>query len=187
MNRKPHAGYSHITPEMVREAFDYCPETGSLVWKARVAASARDKAFNTMFAGREAGNIHRSKCGVIYRRIKWRRTNVYAHYLAWLHYHGVPPQRTLDHKDGEGRNNAIHNLREATVTENSMNQKLYRSNTSGICGVSRVRKRNLWKASITKSNIVEVLGHFEDFFEAICARKSAERRLGFSLRHGIAI
>lgn len=55
---------------------------------------------------------------------------------------------TVDHIiPGDGLNNRRSNLRLATKTDQSVNKRISRLNTSGITGVSFAKRKNLWKAS----------------------------------------
>lgn len=49
-----------------------------------------------------------------------------------------------------------------------------RNNSSGVSGVSWDRRIERWAAYINPNRRKRHLGHFDDFFEAVCARKSAE-------------
>lgn len=58
----------------------------------------------------------------------------YAHQLAWLYVYGVWPNH-LDHKDTNNQHNWIDNLRESTKSQNGMNTKLRKDNSTGYRGV----------------------------------------------------
>ena len=64
------------------------------------------------------------------------------------------------------------NVRWATRTEQQRNQRTRRDNKSGIRGVTFVEK--LWRAYIKVDGKVIHLKKTSNFFEACCARKSAE-------------
>lgn len=70
-------------------------------------------------------------------------------------------------------NNRIENLRAATPCENMRNVKLSIRNKSGVKGVRPAGEK--WIAMIRVNKRLKHLGTFPDKFEAICARKSAER------------
>jgi hypothetical protein len=72
----------------------------------------------------------------------------------------VPP--ILDHIDGNRSNNKIENLRAATVSQNLQNSKTYKSNTSGIKGVSWEKDRNKWKVQIMLRGKNKVIRNLED-------------------------
>lgn len=83
----------------------------------------------------------------------------------------------LDHINGNCVDNRIDNLREASCSQNQMNQKLHSNNTSGHRGVSWSRARQKWQAYITKESEVIDLGHFDSIDEAVTIRQKAEEVL----------
>jgi hypothetical protein len=58
----------------------------------------------------------------------------------------------------------------------SFNQRVSRDNKSGITGVYKEKQTSSWKAYIRVKGSQITLGRFRDFFEACCARKSAEMK-----------
>jgi len=70
----------------------------------------------------------------------------------------------------------IGNVRWASPSENSKNTRIYKSNTSGVKGVSFKKKYNQWVARVqeypSKREVLLYVG--KDFFEACCARLSWE-------------
>lgn len=70
------------------------------------------------------------------------------------------------------------NVRWADRTIQNINKRLAKSNTSGVMGVWLDKRRNKWYAKMTAYGIQKTLCVTDDFFEACCARKSAELRLG---------
>ena len=77
----------------------------------------------------------------------------------------------VDHIDGNTCNNNVNNLRWATNSENAMNCKISRNNTSGCKGVMFNKERQKWCASITIDYIKIHLGPFNTFDEAKNARQ----------------
>ena len=105
----------------------------------------------------------------------------FAHRIAWLVHYGAHPEGDIDHINGVKDDNRICNLRLVSPAENQMNVALSKRNKSGIVGVHWNNKKSRWVVTIRK----ETLGYFTDLFEAACARRSAENRLGFSEGHGL--
>lgn len=64
----------------------------------------------------------------------------------------------------------------ASKSTQSFNQRKGVDNKSGVIGVYLEKQTGLWKAYIRVENKQITLGRFSDFFEAVCARKSAENR-----------
>jgi len=94
--------------------------------------------------------------------------------LAW---HILPPKAgfVIDHINQNKLDNRRANLRYATRRVNALNSKHRANNTSGIKGVHKRSDSGKWKVYIQlKKYHKYTIGTFEDFFEACCARKSAE-------------
>lgn len=76
-------------------------------------------------------------------------------------------QRDLvDHIHGNGLDNRRSELRLATKGENTRNQRLRNTNTSGFKGVSWDKKRGKWAAQIWIEGVNIRLGHFDTREEA---------------------
>lgn len=90
----------------------------------------------------------------------------------------------IDHINGNRTDNRWFNIREVSQAENSKNQKVYKNNTSGVPGVRWIKDKNKWGSRIRHAGKVHSLGHYQCFFEAVCAKKSAELRYGFHENHG---
>lgn len=84
----------------------------------------------------------------------------------------------VDHIHGkESRNDSRKsNLRIATRSQNNMNIGLRNNNTSGVTGVDFIKKKNKWRARITVQKRKINLGEFDDFNDAVAARKDAEKQ-----------
>lgn len=107
-----------------------------------------------------------------------------AHRLAWLYMTGEFPENDIDHINHIRYDNRFINLRSVSRVENGKNQSKQCRNTSGITGVSWSESRGKWTAYICSNGKSYGLGRFYDKFNAICARKSAERKYGFHANHG---
>lgn len=77
-----------------------------------------------------------------------------------------------DHINRNKLDNRKQNLRVVSVDDNLKNRGMFRNNTSGCKGVSMVD--GLWRASIGCNNEKYDLGNFENFEDAVMARKKAE-------------
>ena len=149
------------------EWFDYSIVTGDLYWK--------QSPCNNTPVGSIAGSIdhngHRI-VGFMGRRYRVNR-------LIWKLVTGEDPTLQVDHKDGERDNNAWHNLRLATLSQNNCNCKPKSRQTKstqhlpkGVVMVSpRVNAANPYLARIRKDNKTFNLGYFstpEQAHDAYC-------------------
>lgn len=84
------------------------------------------------------------------------------------------PKKIIDHINHNTLDNRKINLRIVTSQQNSMNHKIFRNNSSGITGVRYSSLNNKWLARITYNYKDILLGEFDDFEDAVIARKNAE-------------
>jgi len=68
------------------------------------------------------------------------------------------------------------NCRWADQSTQAINQRIYKDNKTGIRGVSYHKQNNSWRSRIRIGKKEISLGYFKDFFDACCARKSAEAK-----------
>jgi hypothetical protein len=164
-----------IPLEYFHKRLQYDEDSGRLIWK------------NGQRKGHQAGSIVENISGNQYRFMslgyKGKTYNFMAHRVIWFMQTGEWPE-DIDHRDGEGLNNAFTNLRSVTRTVNNMNHRKQKNNSSGLAGVSFRAHRGKWWAygDIGKSRVQ--LAYTLDLFEAACARKSWELRNDFTERHG---
>ena len=69
-------------------------------------------------------------------------------------------------------------------SDNQKNKSRGRNNKSGVTGVSWHKMAGKWQATVRNHSVQRALGVYDDWFEAVCARKSAEVRFGFHVNHG---
>jgi hypothetical protein len=77
----------------------------------------------------------------------------------------------VDHKDSDGLNNRRDNLREVTRTQNRMNSRIGKNNSSGFKGVYLEACSGKWRAEIVKNHKTTYLGRFttpEGAHDAYC-------------------
>ena len=179
-----------LTIETLRLLIAYCPETGTLTWKARTpdlflgtqqSSEHSCKIWNVKYAGEPAlasfdgrGYLH----GAIFAR------SVSAHQAAWAIHFGFWPTHGIDHINGIKDDNRIINMRDVPDAENAKNQKRNVRNTSGVTGVSWFARTNRWVAMIKGDGKVRNLGYFKTIEEAAAARKVAEAKYDFHPNHG---
>ena len=160
-----------LTQQRLKEVLHYDPETGIFTW-----AINRTKASQGKIAGSIDDHGYRIICidGVRHA----------AHRLAWMYVHGDRPIE-IDHQNHVRIDNRLANLRSTDRSGNGKNISKPIHNKSGGVGVSwtkRLGKRyDKWEVRACG----KFLGYFDDFFEAVCKRKSAERQFNFHPNHGI--
>ena len=107
------------------------------------------------------------------------------HRLAWLYFYGELPSKNIDHINGNASDNRIDNLREAEQTLNLKNMRKRSDNKSGATGIWWDKCRNNWQVYINlKGKIFKHLGRFNNKFDALAARKSAEIKNNYHKNHG---
>lgn len=164
----------------LRRLLRYEHESGELFWTGAPWAGSNCHAS----AGARAGNENTGTKN-IYRHIGVGRHRYYEHRVAFAMYHGRWPNGPIDHIDGDGRNNAIVNLRESSSVDNGRNSKLKSNNTSGINGVYWSTESKRWVAKIKVGVGSISLGYFKSKGDAALAREAANRKYGYHLGHGL--
>lgn len=132
----------------------------------------------------KSGDVAGWSDGNGYRVVSINNRKLYGHRVIWALFYGEWPKDQLDHINGIKDDNRIENLRVVTNMENGRNQKLFITNKTRLSGVSWNKVANKWESYIYDNCRKMNLGMNEDFFEATCARKSAELLLGFHENHG---
>lgn len=156
-----------LTQEYVRSLFIYDPDSGQLWW--------RISRTNRFPAGTLVKGVHRGQTGYLrqYVSIDWERYLV--HRIIWLYVYGtLPPDKEIDHIDGNGLNNRITNLRLAERFENCANHGR-RVGRSGYRGVQF--HAGGYTASIGFNGTYHYLGRFKTGEEASRAYEAARDRL----------
>lgn len=180
---------ARLTPpkELLHDLFIYDGVAGALYWRFRPENHFKTKAawgrHLSQFAGKQAGNL-RSAPRTTYRSVSIHGTNWLAHRIIYFMFSDGDSSLDIDHIDGNGLNNRLDNLRLVNRESNSKNSKKPRNNTSGVVGVWRLKTIGLWRAQITSNGKSRVIGQYGDWFDAVCARKSAEVKCGFHKNHG---
>lgn len=173
-------------PTIVRQLVRYEPHTGRLFWRQRPlwvfksAGSAR--RWNSRYAGKPALayiDNHGYEMGALLSQ-----RHMKAHRAAWAIYYGRWPDGHIDHINGDRSDNRIRNLRDVSRLENQRNVALNRRNKSGYLGVYWLDSCRRWWAYIGSGPTRKTLGYFECKADAIAARKSAERDIGYHKNHG---
>lgn len=157
-----------LTRARLDQVLAYEPTTGEFRWKT------------DRFAGRKhackiasAGDLAGSQTWKGYWCIRIDGRCYMSHRLAWLAVYGEWPVETVDHIDGDRRNNQIANLRLASNGQNLWNRKAQRNNTSGSKGVTFDRSRSKWIAQIAVDGRRHHLGRFDSIDDASAAYRCA--------------
>lgn len=153
-----------LTQERLKELLHYDPETGVFTWKVDRYCGKNYNRLRTK-AGDTAGCLQSFGSGTKYITIRIDGRLYLAHRLAWFMITGewVP---LLDHKDGDGENNRLDNLRRANKKQNSANSKKPSTNTSGFKGVYFSKAANKWVAQIRLEDKTRYLGLYATAKEA---------------------
>jgi hypothetical protein len=86
---------------------------------------------------------------------------------------GMPVNKEVDHKDGDGLNNQRDNLRVCTHSQNLSNRGKDKDNTSGYKGVWFDKNRGKWSADLHFKGRTVHLGRFTSVIEAAKAYDKA--------------
>lgn len=86
------------------------------------------------------------------------------------------PTKFIDHINHNKLDNRKQNLRITTGSQNSMNHKIFKNNTSGVSGVYFSKSENKWKAKIIVNYKKINIGSFDYYEDAVVARKLDEEK-----------
>lgn len=170
--------------DVLHQILRHEPEDGLLFWKRRpdhfFGSEGSAKSWNKQFAGKQAftsrdsnGYYRGGIFGTVYR----------AHRVIWALVHGCDPEY-IDHINGDPSDNRIDNLRSVSASENAMNCRKPKTNTSGYHGVHWNEANQKWLATMTVRGRSIYLGSFESKKDAARARRVANRKYGFHENHG---
>jgi len=152
--------------EALASRVDYNPNTGFFTWRQSRGGKSR---------GSSAGSIMVREYITISCTLNGVTKGIKGHRLAWYISFGYVPE-CIDHIDGNTLDNRLCNLRECTQAENSRNISKRVDNKTGVTGVNWRKQSNKWTAQIQYSKKKLNLGSFENFDDAVKARKEAEEK-----------
>jgi hypothetical protein len=141
-----------LTAKRVRELLDCDPAAGTLTWRPRPG----HPVFNARWAGKLAGEIDPSYG---YVRVTIDGKRYLAHRLIWMHEHGWLPG-LIDHRDGNGFNCAIGNLRPASHSQNGINSRTRREQSAAPRGCWREPRTGLWQVRLNANGQRIWIGRF---------------------------
>ncbi len=161
-----------ITQERAKELLEYNPSNGLLMW--RKTNSNVSKAGSIVGRGSKTGErVTVGLDGAYYR----------AHRIIFLIMTGEWPDE-VDHINGDCSDNRWDNLRSVTHRENMKNRRVCSNSKTGIMGVVWNRHNCKWRVRVKAFDKHIEIGSFVDFFDACCARISAQNKMGFHANHG---
>jgi hypothetical protein len=156
-----------LTQKELKRLLSYDPETGLFTWL---------KSRGTVAKGSIAGSIGSKG----YVKIQISGKTYLAHRLVFL-YLGLELPEDVDHINHNRIDNRLCNLRQVSRADNCRNRT--NPNTQKVFGVCEIRDKYYQVVIGQDSKKIE-LGCFNDYFEAVCARKSAELKLNYHRNHG---
>lgn len=168
-----------ITQDYLKVRLTYDSETGKFTWNRPPLDRKDISAYSCKFAGLLAGSANKEG----YIQIKLDGEIYRAHRLAILYMTGANPLSQVDHINGDRSDNRFVNLRCVNNKENLRNQKRRSNNTSGRTGVSWLKSLSKWQAQIVNDGKIKYLGVYENFDDAVFARKQAEKYFSFHENH----
>lgn len=158
-----------LTAARLRELLRYDPETGLFIRRVSVTSAGR--------AGAIAGSVYRNG----YRVIAIEKKDYAAHRLAWFYVHGEwpPAGAHVDHINGVKDDNRIENLRIASASMNSQNQRQPHADkvSCKLIGATWDKMYGNWKAQLTYKKKTIYLGRFKTAEEAHQAYIDGKRRI----------
>lgn len=119
--------------EEIDRVLRYEPETGKIYWKVKRCNRAKE--------GAEAGTQAKNTSNIFYRIIRLNSAPYKAHRIAWLLYYKEDPgEKFIDHKNHDGLDNRIGNLRVATNAQNQHNARINKTSITGYKGVTKSKQ-----------------------------------------------
>ena len=118
-----------------------------------------------------------SRDGQGYLKVQIGGVRVLNHRLAWRLHTGAWPVGEIDHINGDASDNRISNLRVVTSSQNKMNRRRPRNNTSGEAGVFFDRSLNRWRATIAQANCKRRAWYASHKVSAVLAARLIRRTL----------
>jgi hypothetical protein len=144
--------------DSLNEILEYDKQSGNLIWKK---------------SRKVAGCISRNGY-TAYRRLRIDKKLYMAHRLVWLMIRGADPGLDeIDHRDGDGLNNRVSNLRKVRPSVNRRNLVRKRRNPYPT-GVYYILRSQKFTATIKHDGNQKHLGMFNTMLEAYECRLRAE-------------
>jgi len=161
--------HSGLTAEILRMLVLYDPATGLFYWRSSSGWGSCGRR-----EGERAGNKRQG--GRIRIQLPGYKLGFLASRLAWLYMTGEWPERQVDHKNKNKRDDRWENLREANNNQNQYNRGKRSHSKTGITGVMYDEKSGLWFAECTANGRYVLRKRFKTESEAIAARNAAVKK-----------
>ena len=156
-----------LTQKQAKERFNYNPKTGIFIH----------------LQGRRKGKIFGTKHYSGYMYAYHKGKHLALHRLAFVYMTGAVPIQ-VDHKNGIRYDNIWTNLKASTNSLNTKNACKRKDNIIGCTGVTWNKNNNNWRAIININKKPINLGSYKNKQDAIDVRLAANKKYGFSSRHG---
>lgn len=155
-------------PYGLSETLRYDPETGLFHWLIATHGFGGPIAVGDVAGALKDGYVNLYIGKVLYR----------AHRVAWYMMTGewLPSSQDIDHINRVRSDNRWVNLRKATRSLNCHNKDRNYGGRSGVNGVHFSRQSQKWEARISLNRTLRILGQFDEFADAVAARRAAELR-----------
>lgn len=153
-----------LKQKQIKELFEYCHETGALLWKERACSR-----FNSRFQGKHAGTLDNGRM-----RVSVDGKMYYSSRVVYIMFNGaIPKGKKIDHVNKNRLDDRVQNLRSVTDSQNSCNRA--GSSVTGMKGVTKFKGQ--FMARITKNGVVKYLGLFPTVKQAGLAYDKAAKIL----------
>lgn len=154
---------SQLSLEALRSRLSFEPDTGVFRWLTTQGG---------VTVGSPAGNLNSSG----YMVVGFSGLKIRQHRLAWLFNFGAWPSGTIDHIDGDKKNNRIANLRNVPHRVNKQNMRVATaSNSLGVLGVYWSERRVGYMASVSTDGKQKRKGPFSTIERAQAAYLELKR------------
>jgi len=149
-----------LIPEHIGTYIAYNPETGEL---RCIAAHHKSRIGTVVGLANQKG----------YATIGFEGRRFFVHRVAWFLMTGEQPPAVIDHRDLDGRNNRWDNLRAATISQNTANQRPRGRFMKGVT----LHRTGRYQAQVKRAGRNHYLGCFDTEIEAHEAYVVAAKRL----------